>query len=394
MAVIDEYPEESGIIYRSTRKKVEETAKNLKKRGLSVRPYHAGMSDEDRREAQDDFRLDRCRIIVATVAFGMGIDKSNVRFVIHGDLPKNLESYYQETGRAGRDGEPSRCAMFYGGQEMLLWRRFAEDTPDQNIRRAALDQLKTMIAFAQNDGCRRRTLLAYFDEQLEPGDCGGCDVCRGEVERVEATIPAQMALSAIVRTGGRFGAAHIADIVTGANTAKIRDFEHHLLPTYGVGREYNRAFWRDLLSALVSKGLVATAEGQFPTLSAAPRSRPLLRNEEKFYLMRTATKIKSGRGKAERKVKAEAVELTGEYSQELFKRLKEERMKLAKEGHVPPYVIFSDKTLREMAEMKPLNDEEMLKISGVGLVKLEKYGYVFIGVIDEFLRDGRSGRAE
>ncbi|UQZ88388.1 DNA helicase RecQ [Deltaproteobacteria bacterium Smac51] len=394
MAVIDQYPDESGIIYRSTRKKVEETAKALTKRGLAVRPYHAGMPDDARRAAQDDFRLDRCRIIVATVAFGMGIDKSNVRFVIHGDLPKNLESYYQETGRAGRDGEPSRCAMFYGGQEMLLWRRFSEEIDDPSIRQAALHQLKSMIGFAQNDGCRRQALLSYFGENLPEENCGGCDVCCGEVERVDATIPAQMALSAMVRIGGRFGATHITDILMGADTARVRDFKHNLLPTYGVGREYHRNFWRDLINALVSKGLAMAADSQFPTLSATPRSNPVLRGEEKFHIMRTATRMKAKTSRAERRGLTDSSELTGRFSQGLLKRLKDERSRLAREGQVPPYVIFSDKTLREMAEIKPQDAEAFLAISGVGLMKLEKYGRTFITVIGNYLRDNPSEQPE
>ena len=385
MEIVDMYPGESGLVYRSTRKKVEETARALAKRGLSVRPYHAGMGDEERRSAQDDFQRDRCQVIVATVAFGMGIDKSNVRFVIHGDLPKNLESYYQETGRAGRDGEPAHCVLFYGPQEMVLWRRFAEEMPEAKQRRAALDQLRQMIDYAQRDGCRRRTMLAYFGENLPGEDCGGCDICRGEVERVEATVPAQMALSAMVRTGGRFGSAHLADLLVGGDTAKIRDNNHHLLPTYGVGREYDRGYWRDLMAALLARGLAENSgDGQFPTLAASPRSRPLLRGEEKFFILRTAV-----REKVRRRPVAEAAadDGLGDFSEGLWQLLRAARKRRAEADGVPPYVVFSDRSLREMAQRKPSTSEELLNITGVGRHKLEMYGHNFLEVIGDYLRE-------
>ena len=390
MGVLDLYPGESGLVYRSTRKKVEETAAALIKNGIAARPYHAGMDDGQRRSAQDDFIRDRCQVIVATVAFGMGIDKSNVRFVIHGDLPKNLESYYQETGRAGRDGEPAHCVLFYGPQEMVLWRRFADEQAEPQ-RTAALDQLRRMIDFAQRDGCRRRTLLAYFGEKLPEGECGGCDVCRGEVERIEATVPAQMALSAMVRTGGRFGATHLADLLVGADTAKIRDNGHHLLPTYGVGRDYDRNFWRDLLAGLVARGLAESSEGPYPTLAATPRSHPVLRGEERFYVLRTAV-----RAAVKRRSRGDGAssDLPG-FSEELMTELKAERRRLAQEANLPPYMVFSDRSLREMAQLKPVTEGGFMAVTGVGRHKLEKYGDSFLKVIAAYLArhpEEKSGR--
>ncbi|MDR2945500.1 MAG: DNA helicase RecQ [Candidatus Adiutrix sp.] len=378
MGVAEMYPGESGIVYRSTRKKVEETAARLAKNGLAARPYHAGMEDHERRAAQDDFIRDRCQVMVATVAFGMGIDKSNVRFVIHGDLPKNLESYYQETGRAGRDGEPAHCALFYGPQEMVLWRRFADEMAEPQ-RTAALEQLRRMIDFAQRDGCRRRTLLAYFGDNLAEGDCGGCDVCRGEVERVEATVPAQMALSAMVRTGGRFGATHLTDILLGADTAKIRAAGHHLLPTYGVGRAYDRAFWRDLMAGLAARGLAESSDGPYPTLSAAPRSRPLLRGEDSFHMLQTAARVT-----VKRRVR-DVDDSLPDLSEALLAELKAARRRLAQAANLPPYIVFSDRSLREMAQIKPTSPAEFMGVSGVGLRKLEQYGEHFMGIIAEYL---------
>ncbi len=379
LKILDLYPGESGLVYRATRKKVEETAAELARRSLSVRPYHAGLSDEERRSAQEDFQRDRCQVIVATVAFGLGIDKSNVRFVIHGDLPKNLESYYQETGRAGRDGEPAHCALFYGSQEMVLWRRFADEMPDEALRRAALDQLRRMIDYAQRDGCRRRTLLAYFDEEQPEDNCGGCDVCRGQVERVEATEPARMALSAMVRTGGRFGAEHLADILVGGDTAKVRDYRHHLLPTYGVGRDYDRRFWRDLMAALLARGLAENSgDGQYPTLAAAPCSRPLLRGEEKFFMLRPA---------ARERVRRRGAAAEAGVADELWTRLRAERKQLAEEAGLPPYMVFSDQTLREMARAKPTDPEAFLDLTGVGRHKLERYGERFMRLLADYVRE-------
>ncbi len=379
------YPGESGLVYRATRRKTEETAAILSSRGVVAKAYHAGMGDGERRSVQDDFRHDRCQVVAATVAFGMGIDKSNVRFVIHGDLPKNLESYYQETGRAGRDGEPAHCALFYGGQEMILWRRFAEDLPDATQREAALEQLRRMIEFTQRDDCRRRTLLAYFGEDLEEGDCGGCDLCRGEVERIEVTRPARMALSAMVRTGGRFGSRHLADLLMGADTAKIREYEHHLLPTFGVGREYDRHFWRDLLNTLVSRGLAENSGGTYPTLAVTPRCRPLLRGEESFFMLRTAVRERVRRRRADRSVSGEDV--AAGLSPELLSRLKAKRQALAREAGLPPYVVFSDRSLREMAQLKPTDAEAFLEVSGVGLRKLERYGEDFLNVVAGYLEE-------
>ncbi|MDR1921367.1 MAG: DNA helicase RecQ [Candidatus Adiutrix sp.] len=383
MEFLTRHPGEPGIVYRAARKSVEATAAFLARRGVAARAYHAGLDDETRRAAQDDFRHDRCQVIVATVAFGMGIDKSNVRFVVHGDLPKNLESYYQETGRAGRDQEPAHCALFYGGREMVLWRRFAEEIPDQALREAALEQLRRMIDFACRDGCRRQALLAYFDEKIE-GGCGACDVCAGEVERVDAARPARMALSAMARTGGRFGARHIEDILVGADTDKIRRAGHDKLPTYGVGRDYDRRFWRRLIGALEERGLAERADGDYPTLSVSPRAWPLLRGETAFHMLKAA-RPQGGRGVGRAEAGAAA------FSGELLDKLKAERRRLANEAGLAAYMIFSDRTLREIAEMKPRDQASLLKVAGVGRHKLAVYGQTFLAVVESYFQSRGEG---
>ena len=243
-----------GIIYRGTRKKVEETAQMLKKHGIAALPYHAGMSSAQRNQVQESFTYDRIQVVVATIAFGMGIDKPNVRFVIHGDLPKNIEGYYQETGRAGRDGAPSRCLLLFGYQDVVLQNSFIEQYEDPQTREVTREQLKQMIRYAESDECRRKAILRYFGEEYPNDNCGHCDYCRGAIKHVDATVDAQKALSAMQRTGNRFGIGHLVDILVGAKTERIRKFAHDRLPTYGVGKEKPKKYWHFLFNALVCKG--------------------------------------------------------------------------------------------------------------------------------------------
>jgi len=367
---------ESGIIYRTTRKNVEATAEYLRAKGLTARPYHAGMEDRERIEVQEAFRRDECPIIVATIAFGMGIDKSNVRFVVHGDLPKNLEGYYQETGRAGRDGEPARCLLLFGRQDIVTLKFFAEQIEDPKARDIAFTQLQQMIRFAEHDGCRRAGLLAYFGEAFPDANCNGCDICCGDVERTDATIEAQKALSAMHRTGGRFGAGHIVDILVGANTEKIRERQHDQLPTYGVGKEHDKRYWRSLIDALLAQGLTHVDDPQFPTPRVTDKGWQVLRKESTFQMIRSAPTKKS-----KDKPKAGSVE---KYSEGLFEHLREIRSDLARAGNVPPYVVFSDRSLHEMSAYFPTTPEEFLLISGVGKHKLDVYGKPFLEAISQY----------
>ena len=367
---------ESGIIYRTTRKNVEATAEYLRAKGLAARAYHAGMEDRERIEVQEAFRRDECPIIVATIAFGMGIDKSNVRFVVHGDLPKNLEGYYQETGRAGRDGEPARCLLLFGRRDVATHSHFIKQVEDEHVQRIAWSQLDQMIHFAEHDGCRRVGILKYFGEPFPDANCNACDICCGEVERTDATIEAQKALSAMHRTGGRFGAGHIADILVGANTEKIRERGHHQLPTYGVGREHDKRHWRSVIDALLAQGLASIDDPQYPTPRVTDTGWKVLRKESPFQMIRSApskkSKARTAGGSVER------------YSEGLFEHLREIRVDLARAGNVPPYVVFSDRSLHEMAAYFPTTPEEFLQISGVGKHKLDVYGQPFLDAISGY----------
>ncbi|MDR1613526.1 MAG: DNA helicase RecQ [Planctomycetota bacterium] len=362
---------EPGIVYRTTRKSVEATTSLLRRHGINARPYHAGMTDAERTRSQEDFRHDRCQVVVATIAFGMGIDKPNVRFVAHGDLPKNLEGYYQETGRAGRDGEPARCVLFHNNGDIAQLLRFNAAVGDPVAREAAQAQLNDMIAFARADRCRRAALLEYFGEAYPEPACGGCDICLGEAEREDATVAAQKALSAMIRTGNRFGANHIADILVGADTEKIRKYRHNELPTHGVGRDRDKTYWRRVIEALVVKGLAATGDSRYPIPAVTDRGWRVLRGEEGFRMLRAAEgKRSAGRG--------EAAPAAKPYDRNLFARLRQLRTRLAEEKGLPPYMIFADRALRDMARLLPGNERELLAVSGVGAYKLQIYGGVFL----------------
>ncbi|MDR0327381.1 MAG: DNA helicase RecQ [Planctomycetaceae bacterium] len=307
---------ESGIIYRTTRKNVEATAEFLQAKGLKARPYHAGMPDQERIEVQEAFRRDECPIIVATIAFGLGIDKPNVRFVVHGDLPKNIEGYYQETGRAGRDGEPAKCLLLFGRRDIMTLKYFASQIEDEQTQEIALTQLNQMVRFAEHDGCRRGELLQYFGETFPDANCNGCDVCCGDVERIDATIEAQKAMSAMHRTGCRFGAGHIADILIGANTEKIQERKHDQLPTFGVGKDHDKAYWRRLMDAMLAQGLVSVDDPQYPIPKITDEGWKVLRKQRDFQMIRPAPTKKTRK-------KAATREKSGNTEQETLRLLNE-----------------------------------------------------------------------
>lgn len=377
-------PGEPGIVYRTTRESVDETARMLQDHGVRALPYHAGLSDDTRCLNQEAFNRDEADVIVATIAFGMGIDKANVRFILHADLPKNLEAYYQETGRSGRDGDPAYCLLLFGRGDIPKIRHFIDQIGDETERRRSLARLNEMINYAgTHQVCRRRRILAYFGEEYERENCGSCDVCNGLMDQVDLTRDAQMVLSAIVRTRERFGAAHVIDIVKGANTKKIRAFRHNELPTYGVGESKDKQHWRQLIDDLLSLDIIRQSEGRFPSLMLMPEANAVLKGKREVTVLRP-------RGSP--MPIADEAPAEG-YGQVLFERLRRLRLRLAKERGVPPYVIFSDRSLREMASQTPRSRNAFLRIHGAGEIRWELYGEAFLGEIEEHLRANTDEKA-
>ena len=376
-AVVAAHPDEAGIIYRLSRADVEKTAAWLRERGVKALPYHAGLDSQTRSRNQEAFNRDEVQVVVATVAFGMGIDKSNVRFVIHGDLPKNMESYYQETGRAGRDGEPALCLLLYGRGDYFRLRKFIDQLPGEEERRAGLDQLGRMMDFAEQPVCRRRAVLGYFDENYDRENCGACDICVHGVESVDATTEAQMVMSAIYRTGQRFGTGHIVDIVYGAKTARLSSLGHDRLKTYGVGRDKGKRFWRQLVESMLAEGLLVSAGEPYPLLHITAAGEEVLFGRARYVSSRMR-KEENGKDAASTNVS---------YDPTLFAILRQLRRDMADREGVPPYVLFSDKSLHQMSTFYPQTSETLLRINGVGQMKLESYGRPFIEAIAAYLAD-------
>lgn len=373
---------ESGIVYRSTRRKVEETAAFLQKKGVKAEAYHAGLPDAERMRVQEAFRRDECPVVVATVAFGMGIDKPDVRFVAHLDLPKNVEGYYQETGRAGRDGDPAHCLLLYSAADMAQLLYFARQAEDEDQRGIAEKHAYAMLEYAERNQCRRKALLSYFGEDYGEPNCGGCDVCTGEIQEEDYTIEAQKALSAMVRSGCRFGRVLIMDILMGADNRRIRETGFQNLPTYGVGKDRTRRFWKYLIDALTRQGLAAMEGDEFPYLRVTETGWETLRGAP-FRALRIV-ETRARRGRADRGGTPQDMDV----DDTLFQLLRAERRKLAEAAQVPPYVVFHDRALREMAAGKPTSREAMLGIAGVGERKLAQYGDAFLAVIARHLSEG------
>lgn len=374
MDYLQQHPDDSGIIYTLSRKNTEELAEKLRSYGVSAAHYHAGMPVEERAATQERFLKDKIRVMVATIAFGMGIDKSNVRFVMHYDVPKNIEGYYQETGRAGRDGLRSDAILFYSPGDVMKLQNFIQldDNPEQN--EVLYKKLMQMKAFAEDEGCRRKYLLNYFGEPAA-AYCGSCDYCLSSLEPRDATIEAQKLLSAVVRTGERFGASYIIDFLRGSKSEKIHE-PHKELPTYGIGKDQTKEEWQEIIKQLLQQKLLVQATGDFPSLKLNDASRAILRGQMKAVLVTKKQVVK---------------ETSPAYSEEsmdanLFKALKVLRMELAEEENVPAYVIFSDATLQEMATYLPLTMDGMKKISGMGDFKMGKYGMYFLHEMQLYAR--------
>ena len=376
-AFLEERRGEAGIVYAMTRKKVEATAQLLTERGFTALPYHAGLPAHERTEHQGRFLYEDGVIIVATIAFGMGIDKPDVRFVAHVDLPKSLEAYYQETGRAGRDGEAAEAWMVYGLQDVVRLRQMVDQSEageeHKRIERAKLDAL---LGWCEVTSCRRRALLEHFGDSLAE-DCGNCDLCLWPPQTWDGTEDAQKLLSCVYRTGQYFGAGHLIDVLCGKDTAKVQQHRHHSLSTFGIGADRSAVQWRSIVRQLLVQGYLHADAEHYGALRLTAKSRPLLKGEDRIRLRQDAAV------KPQRKAAPKPVQAVAPQDQGLWEKLRDLRCRLAEAAGVPPYVIFHDATLKEMVRLRPSSPEDLLTLHGVGQTKLDRYGAAFLQTLQE-----------
>ena len=374
---------QSAIIYCFSRKETEELAVDLQDLGLKARPYHAGMDANARRRTQEEFIADEFPIVVATIAFGMGIDKPDVRLVVHYSIPKSLEGYYQETGRAGRDGLPSDCVLFYSYGDKSRQDFFISRIGDDVERKKAIDKLAQVIEYCQLQTCRRRYLMEYFGDETaangaSPNDCQGCDVCLSPREDFDATIISQKILSAILKTGQRFGITHVSAVLRGGRSKRIRELEHDNLSVWGIAKDQSGDDIKEIANLLMAEGLIYRNSQEYPTLGVTAKGRKFL--DERLTLTLSRPK------RAERP-RRERVASTQTFNHELFERLRQLRLEIARELEVPAFVVFNDAALRDMAQRVPRNLEEFGRISGVGSVKLGQFGDRFLAEIQQYLKE-------
>ncbi len=376
---LNEHKNQSGIIYCFSRKQVDNLHDNLSELGYSTKPYHAGLSDEERNTNQDLFIKDEVQIIIATIAFGMGINKSNVRFVLHYDLPKNLESYYQEIGRSGRDGVRSDCLLLFSYADISKINYFLDQKEDERERLSAKVHLEAMIKYAETEICRRHPLIKYFGEVYKIDDCAMCDNCLAEEDdhdKVDVTVYAQKLLSTLKRTGEVFGLNYIIDVLLGNDTDRILSNNHHKLSVFGVGKELSKKQWQILAHQLIRKEIVIR-DSDFGSLKLSQSASDVLFNNRKVFGV-----IKEPESK-KRKLKSVGIE----YDEKLFELLRVKRKQIADQKNIPPFVIFADSSLIQMATDFPQNENEFLRIGGVGVKKLESYGSIFLSIIKDYVKD-------
>lgn len=378
---LDQHKNQSGIIYCFSRKQVDNLHEELSELGYSTKPYHAGLSDEERNTNQDLFTKDEVQIIVATIAFGMGINKSNVRFVIHHDLPKNLESYYQEIGRSGRDGVRADCLLLFSYADISKINYFIDQKEDERERQSAKTHLDAMIKYSETEICRRNLLINYFGESYSDSYCGMCDNCleeESENQNVDATIYSQKFLSAVKRTGEVFGLNYITDVLLGIETDRILSNNHHKLSLFGIGKELKKKQWQMLAHQLIRKGIILR-DNEFGSLKLLPSSNDVLFKNKKVFALVKEPEIKT----------TKIIRGEDSYDAELFELLRNKRKEIASERGVPPYVVFADSVLIQMAKNYPQNESDLLRISGVGIRKLENFGNAFLYLINNYVKKNK-----
>lgn len=366
-------PNDSGIVYCLSRKRVEQVADRLREAGIEAAAYHAGMDSKTRGRVQDRFQQDQIRVVVATVAFGMGIDKPNVRFVVHYDLPKNVEGYYQETGRAGRDGLPSEALLLYGASDAMTVKGLIDTSENEAQKAIELRKLDSIIEMAESLTCRRAFLLRYFGED-PPSSCGNCDICLEPPAMYDATEDVKKILMGIYELRQRFGPKHVVDVLRGSAGQRIQELRHNELPSYGVGKERSISEWRSLIRQLIHHGLLVPDMASYGVLKLTPRTRPILREGARIQLAKPRVEAPKAKG-------GSSAALPENVDAGLFEVLRQLRRKLADTAGVPPYMVFGDATLQGIAATKPRTPSELLSVSGVGQAKLERYGEAFLAEI-------------
>ncbi len=397
LALLEKHRGQSAIIYCVARKTTEELAHSLSRCGFKAEAYHAGLEPDVRRAIQDRFIRDETPIVAATIAFGMGIDKPDIRLVVHYDLPKNLEGYYQETGRAGRDGMPSECVLFYSYADKAKQEYFLDQVEDPEERERSRRRLDQMVAFCRLTTCRRKYVLEYLGEEWPESNCGNCDVCLSPREEYDATEVAQKMLSAVIRTGERFGSGHVMRVLLGASTKRVQELGHDKLSVFGVAERHSMDELRQLTDALLDEGLLSSSGGQYPTLQVTPQGRAFLKARDSLTLTRPVTPDRdsaylgpesSPRGRSARQGRNRPSDTNGSapYDEGLFRELSSLRKRIADERGVPAYVIFNNRSLQDMARKAPRTPTEFTQISGVGEAKLKDLGGPFLEVIESYVK--------